>query len=308
MKTSKTWGLVVTATLLATGCSEHFFLRTGIKMANPYVEGPTAAGTAFEQVSSHVYTAKFNWYRSVVIDTDDGLVVIDPMGPQMVAVIRQGIASRLPGKKVHTLIYSHYHLDHVAGGGALAPAEVVGHQKCTTYWEDLRATDIAPITRPITGDQSLTIGGVEIQALYLGRSHTDTLYAFYLPAERLLFTADLGLVKTVPPAGLPDSYWPGYLAALDRVGALDFDIFVPSHFERGTKQDLLDYTEFLKTSRALAKQSIAKRGSLASRPKFEDYFDDIYPVLERTYGDWHGFSAMFISNVVHDVAGETLGF
>jgi len=296
------------AALSTTACTEHFLLRTGIKTADPYGEGPTAQGTAFERVSEHVYTAKYNWYRNVVVDTSEGLVVIDPMGPKMVEVDQQGIAAKLGGKKVHTLIYSHYHLDHVAGGAAFAPAEVIGHEKCPAYWKDFGATGIAPITRPISGDQTLTIGGVEIQALYLGKSHSDTLYAFYFPGEKLLFTADLGMVKTVPPAGVPDSYWPGYIAALDRVGALDFKTFVPSHFDVGTKQDLLDYTQLLKLGRELAKQSIAKHGTIEDGTPFEEYFDDIYPVLKEKYGDWHGFGAMFISNMVRDVTGETLGY
>src|SRR5262249_48926579 len=124
-----------------------------------------------------------------------------------------GIAQKLGGKKVHTVIYSHYHHDHVAGGAALAPVEVIGHEKCTQYWKDLGYTDVAPITRPISGDEKLVIGGVEIDALYLGKSHTDTLYAFYVPGDKTVFTADLGLVKTVPPLGVPDSYYPGYMAA-----------------------------------------------------------------------------------------------
>lgn len=293
---------------LSAGCSDQFLLRVGTKTADPYIEGPTAEGTAFEKVSDHVYSAKSGWYRDVVIDTADGLVVIDPMGPKMVAVLKRGIAEKLGGKKVHTLIYSHYHLDHVAGGAALSPVEVIGHEKCAAYWKDLGARDVAPMTRTMTGDEKLVIGGVEIQALYLGRSHSDTLYAFYLPADKTLFTADLGLVKTAPPAGIPDSYWPGYVAALDRVAALDFNAFVPSHFDRGTKQDLLDYIAFLKLGRALAKQSLAKHGSINDGARFEDYFDDIYPVMQPKYGDWHGFGAMFISNMVRDVTGEVLGY
>jgi len=301
--------LGATALAFSTGCTEHFLLRTGMKTADPYVEGPTAEGTSFEKVSAHVYTAQWTWYRNVVIDTSEGLVVIDPMGPQMVDVVKRGIAAKLPGKKVHTVIYSHYHHDHVAGGALLQPVEVIGHEKCTQYWKENGITDVAPITKPIAGDQTLTIGGIEIRALYLGRSHSDTLYAFHFPAERTVFTADLGLVRTAPPAGVPDSYWPGYIAALDRVAALDFDNFVPSHFGWGKKRDLLEYTAMLKYGRQLAKESIARRGSLGGEnAKFEDFFDDIYPPMQEKYGDWHGFGSMFIANMTRDVIGEALGY
>jgi hypothetical protein len=41
---------------------------------------------------------------------------------------------------------------------------------------------------------------------------------------------------------------------------------------------------------------------------FQDYFDDIYPAMSERYGSWHGFGAMFVSNMVRDVIGETAGF
>jgi len=192
----------------------------GVKTADPFFSGPTAEGTAFEKVTAHIYTAKSGWYRTIVVDTTDGLVVVDPMGPRMVPVLLDGIAKTFPGKKVKTLFYTHYHLDHVAGGATFGATEVIGHEKCPQYWRELAATDIAPITHPISGDQTLIIGGVEIHALYMGHSHTDTLYALHFPTERVLFTADLGLVKTVAPIGTPDSYWPGYLAALGVTTAL----------------------------------------------------------------------------------------
>jgi len=261
-------------------------------------------------VSPHLYTAKSGWYRDLVVETDDGLVVVDPMGPRMVPVLQDGIARNLSGKKVKTLFYTHYHLDHAAGGAPLGATDVIGHEKCTQYWSDLGAKDVVPINHPISGDQTLNIGGVEIRALYLGHSHTDTLYALYFPAERVLFTADLGLVKTVPPVGVPDSYWPGYMAALDRVAALDFDTFVPSHFGWGKKQDLLDCIELLKTERSLARDALARhKGQLGGDgAPLEDYFDEIYPQLEAKYGEWHGFGAMFIPNMSRDVEGELLGF
>ena len=59
--------------------------------------------------------------------------------------------------------------------------------------------------------------------------HTDTLYAVYLPNERLLWTADFALVRTILPIGGPDYYFPGAVKAMERLAALDFDTFVPSH-------------------------------------------------------------------------------
>jgi len=50
--------------------------------------------------------------------------------------------------------------------------------------------------------------GVEIEMIYLDHSHTDTPYAFYLPKEKVLHTADVGLIRTLYPIGGPDIYMP----------------------------------------------------------------------------------------------------
>lgn len=296
--------LVVVA---AAGC-RSFILETVMTTVEPYFHGPGIDGSKFEQVSDKVYTFRWNWYRNLIIVTDAGLVVIDPMNAAMATALKHELDQKFPDKKVHTLIYSHYHLDHTRGGAALAPVEVIAHEKCARYWKEFEHHDVLEPTRVITGDTTLMIGGVEIRALYLGLSHTDTLYAFHLPSEKLVFTADLGLVKSVAPVGVPDRYAPGYLAALNRIAALDFDIFVPSHFGVGTKQDLTDWRDMLEDSRRLAREALHQTGSLGTREgQMAQYFDTVYYPMRAKYGSWHGFNEMFILNLVRDLEGEMLG-
>ncbi|MBI3774656.1 MAG: MBL fold metallo-hydrolase [Gammaproteobacteria bacterium] len=295
------------AVVAATGC-RSFILETVMTTVEPYFHGPGIDGTQFEQVSDKAYTFRWNWYRNLIIVTDAGLVVIDPMNTEMATALKHELDRKFPDKKIHTLIYSHYHLDHTRGGAALAPLEVIAHEKCATYWKDFEHRDVLEPTRVITGDTTLDIGGVEIRALYLGLSHTDTLYAFHVPSEKLVFTADLGLVRSVAPVGVPDRYAPGYLAALNRVAALDFDIFVPSHFGYGTKHDLTDWRDMLEDGRQLARAALRNTGSLGTRERqMARYFDTVYYPMRAKYGSWHGFNEMFILNLVRDLEGEMLG-
>lgn len=297
----------VAALMSAAGC-RSFVLKTVMKTVEPYFHGPGIDGTKLERLTDHVYTFRWNWYRNLVVVTDAGLVVIDPMGPEAAAALKKELRREFPGQSVHTLIYSHFHLDHVRGGAELAPTEVVAHEKCPTYWREVERRDVLEPTRLIAGDTDLSIGGVEIRALYLGLSHTDTLYAFHLPSERLVFTADLGLVRAVAPAGVPDRYAPGYLAALDRVAALDFQTFVPSHFGYGKKQDLVDWRDMMEDGRRLAREAIQRAGSLGTRDhQMATYFDSVYFPMRGKYGTWHGFNEMFVLNLVRDIEGEALG-
>jgi glyoxylase-like metal-dependent hydrolase (beta-lactamase superfamily II) len=52
----------------------------------------------------------------------------------------------------------------------------------------------------------------------------------------LLWTADFALVRTILPIGGPDYYFPGAVKAMERLAALDFDTFVPSHFGYGNSK------------------------------------------------------------------------
>lgn len=307
MSMHRTYLLLLLALLSLTSC-ESFVLKTVMKTVDPYFHGPAIDGTQFEKLTDKVYTFRWNWYRNLVIATKEGLVVIDPMNSQMAAALKLELNKTFPGHRVHTLIYSHYHLDHTGGGALLEPAEVIAHSKSPEYWKVYPHPDLLEPTRYISGDTTLHIGGVEIRALYMGLSHTDTLYAFYLPSERLVFTADLGLVKTVAPDGVPDRYAPGYLAAMNRVIALDFDIFVPSHFGYGHRQDLIDWRDMLEDGRRLARQALHHAGSLGVRDaQMGKYFDTVYYPMREKYGDWHGFNEMFVLNIVRDLEGEALG-
>jgi glyoxylase-like metal-dependent hydrolase (beta-lactamase superfamily II) len=288
--------------------SSPFVLKTVMGTVDPYFHGPGIDGSRFEKITERIYSYQWNWYRNLVVVTDAGLVVIDPMNSEMSTALGQELAKHFPGTKVHTLIYSHYHLDHTGGGSALSPLNVIAHEKCPIYWNAVEHASVLMPTRYISGDTTLVIGGVEIRAMYMGLSHTDTLYAFHLPSERLVFTADLGLVKAMAPDGVPDRYAPGYLTAMDRLLSVDFDTFVPSHFGYGTKQDLADWRDMMEMGRKLAREAIHTAGSVGLRDdQMSKYFDAVYYPMRRKYGKWHGFDQMFVLNIVRDLIGEALG-
>jgi hypothetical protein len=113
----------------------------------------------------------------------------------------------------------------------------------------------------------------------------------------------------VAPTGVPDRYAPGYLAAMDRIIAIDFDTFVPSHFGFGVKQDLIDWRDMMEDGRRLAKSAIREQGTPGVRKhQMGRYFDAVYYPMREKYGDWHGFDEMFVLNLVRDVVAEALGY
>lgn len=231
------------------------------------------------------------------------------MNRNMTTALKAELDKRFPGKRVTTLFYSHYHLDHVRGGAVLNPEHVIAHEKDLGYWQAANDTgDVLAPTELISGDHSFVIGGVRTDALYLGMSHTDTLYVFHLPAQRLVFAPDLAFVHTVQPDGVPDRYGPGYRMALNRVIGLDFDTFVASHFGYGQKADVIAWRDMLDYGRPLSHEAIDKFGGPGvAKHNWVRYFDYVYPKMKARCGDWQGFEEMFTLNFVQDMISTALG-
>jgi glyoxylase-like metal-dependent hydrolase (beta-lactamase superfamily II) len=278
-----------------------------------YIPDPEhLAGAEIEKIGDRVYTFRWTWDRSLVVLTDEGFVVVDPFNPDAAGALKEELEKIAPGKPVHTLFYSHYHLDHVVGGAVLKPQNVIAHAKCPEYWKDLSDEPIvdqilAP-TKLISGDQTIVIGGVEFDLIDLGRSHTDSLYAFYLPAQKLLHTVDLGLVRTVFPIGGPDMYTPGVLRAMDRLSRLDFGVWIPSHFGRGEKADFLEATDFAKTVRRLSIEAVAKHGLPTTESGYKEGFHHVYDPLKAKFGHYHGFEEEALFIVARAFSGAFLGY
>ncbi len=175
-------------------CSPKVFvMRKIIGSTANYTHFDSPKESELEQVTEGVYTFRWTWYRNLIVETSEGLVVTDPFNVRAATLMKAALAARFPGKPIHTLIYSHYHLDHVRGGAVLAPLHVIAHVKCPQYWARVDASDVLPPTELISGDQTRVIGGVRFDLLYLDDTHTDTLYAVHLPDKSVLHTADFGL-------------------------------------------------------------------------------------------------------------------
>lgn len=69
----------------------------------------------FQQVRGDIWrVGNGNWW-SLVYDTPDGLLLVDPITPDFAAWMKGQFAERFPGRQVRYIIYSHSHVDHIAG-------------------------------------------------------------------------------------------------------------------------------------------------------------------------------------------------
>ena len=194
-----------------------------------------------------------------VIRTAAGLVFIDTAKPdtaaQTLAVVR-----RWDDSPVHTVIYTHGHIDHTSGIRLLdeeADARGVPRPRIIAHRNVLRrlaryeashgfnsivqaqqfnfSDYVYPIgQRPpdeVYDDTlSLTIGGARLELLH-GRGETDDATFVWLPEHRVLASGDF-VIWVFPNAGNPrkvQRYAPDWAAALRRMQGLQPEVLIPGH-------------------------------------------------------------------------------
>lgn len=93
-------------------------------------------------------------------------------------------------------------------------------------WTDLQEIKVTPPNVTYTDKKIIDLGNKEVQLLFLGRGHTDGDTFVYLPKEKIICTGDM--LETAP-AYMGDAHFDEWIAAMDRLKALDFSLTLPGH-------------------------------------------------------------------------------
>lgn len=156
------------------------------------------------------------------------------------------------------VINTHHNGDHCWGNQLFPGAEIIGHRRCAasfgterpdmlqaakglagssdpalaSFGRALAPFDFADIvlTPPTTVfDERLVLelDGLAVELLYVGPAHTAGDVIVFLPAERVLFAGDV-LFRLCTPIGWEGTF-ANWMAALDRIVALDPAVIVPGH-------------------------------------------------------------------------------
>jgi glyoxylase-like metal-dependent hydrolase (beta-lactamase superfamily II) len=97
-----------------------------------------------------------------------------------------------------------------------------------------------PVPPAVTLSERMTIhrGGREIELHFLGRGHTGGDVVVLLPEEKIVFTGDL-LVQG--PSYMGDGWVDEWIATLERLKQLEFDVLVPGHGVPFRDRKFIDY-------------------------------------------------------------------
>ncbi len=316
MKRAIIWSLV--AVLAVVGLSQvaktPAFKKTILAQAMPedYFAEYNRIQPLLYQVSGPVYAFEKGFARSMVLRTPEGVAVFDTFDDAHMQALKTAVEDSFPGESIRWLLYSHNHLDHIRGSKGFTGAEVIGHKdinQLVADWPQINA-NIAPVTRPISGDQTLRLGGITVEALYMPHSHSTTIYGFHVPSADVVFAPDMMFVNAVPPFGFPDFYYPGYIRALDHLIALKAKHYIPSHMDRGTLEDLIAFRDMTVEFQEVVQDEYTQIDPEAfiRGEGMKDALKSAYSRLQPRYGHLHGFDAMFVPKFGRHYGGAYLGY
>jgi cyclase len=180
------------------------------------------------------------------------------------------------GATEFTLVYSHFHSDHIAGAVALKEATIVGHVDTNAYLSEHReklAKDLPPIEVVLpnqTYEKSMTLQvGDRTIELHNFNIHTPDSTILFIPKEGILFAGDtledtatyigeaadlamhqkelkrmaeLPIAKILPAHGSPDriadgGYDPSFIdATLRYIQAVDEPVIEPIAWKQSLKE------------------------------------------------------------------------
>jgi glyoxylase-like metal-dependent hydrolase (beta-lactamase superfamily II) len=196
---------------------------------------------------------KYPTCHSVFID-DDISAVIDPASDEskLLAIHRQ--------RPIQVIINSHCHEDHFLLNSRFPDAalwvprlEAAGFRDIDAFFDQFyESGDVDAKTRAawdkffteivqyqprepdrlLEGGEDLVFGETRARVLHTP-GHSPGHLAFHFPGERVLYLADLDLVKFGPYYGDKGSSIDDTIASLEQVAAIDVDVYLVAHGREG---------------------------------------------------------------------------
>ena len=226
----------------------------------------------------------WGWSNAGLIADGDSSLLVDTLFDlhltrEMLAAM-QDVTGRAP---IRTLVNTHANGDHCWGNQLVTGAEIIGSTSCAAEMGSLDPGVLAAMlksddlgdagaffkrifgafdfegitltrpTRTFDGELTVHVGDRQVDLIEVGPAHTQGDVLVHVPADRTVFTGDILFIGGTPIV------WEGpidnWIAACDRILAMDVETIVPGHGPITDKQGVRDVQRYL----AFVKTEAAKR-------------------------------------------------
>jgi glyoxylase-like metal-dependent hydrolase (beta-lactamase superfamily II) len=186
--------------------------------------------------------------------TKEGVIIVDDKLPSHYKDIVDQVRSVTPSP-IKYVLSTHQHGDHTGSNAEfLKTAEILMHRNARANMITQNQPGAGRIV--YTDQQSVFLGGIEVQMRYMGRGHTNGDSVIYFPDLRTIHTGDLVVwgkrsqgTTLTPNMDYAAGHGSGreWVATLDKVLTLDFDSAIPGHGPVLTKADIRTFRDKMRT-------------------------------------------------------------
>lgn len=179
---------------------------------------------------------------SLFVVGTDGVLIVDGQGSPDATNKMLGEIAKVTPKPIRWYIVGSDHGDHTAGNSVL-PKDI-------TYVVSKASRDQLKLaSAAMAGDKEvIKVGGIEVQALSLGRAHTGGDLLVYLPRQKILFMSEVYLNRVFP--AMRSAYPTEWVSVIDKALKMDVDRFVPGHGfieePKASREELLEYQKAMR--------------------------------------------------------------
>jgi len=212
----------------------------------------------FTPVRDNIWSVSEGIYRSIFLKGRKGVIAFDTLTtPGTARAYAAAIGRVFPTRPIHTLIYSHDHLDHTGYATDMAPdAHIIAHDLCNRVICARKSDGQLPATEVFSEERkAFSVDGNDFELLYPGPTHGDGNLAAWFPASKVMFMVDT-IIPGVGYTFFPDWHLTPYVAAMKRLLSLDWDVFVTGHFWITDRQGFIDSVDFYDRMAEVAQQAI----------------------------------------------------
>lgn len=172
---------------------------------------------AYEQIDPTKRTVTVN---NLIVVTSAGVLIAESQGTAGNVTRLVADVAKLTPQPIKYVVVGSEHGDHTGGITDFPPGIVyLAHP--------FSAPRIKQPTEPVTDRRAITLGGTEIDVLFLGRAHTGGDLEVYLPREKILFMSEVFSNRIFP--SMANGYPTEWVNALKKAEQLEVSWFIPAH-------------------------------------------------------------------------------
>ena len=270
-------------------CSETVPRPERAEPAEPAEAVAEPAEAQLVELAPDVYSYFLNGYNSLVVVSEEGVLVTDPSNDERAAAIKEAVAG-LTDAPVTWIVMSHEHYDHAGGFAAFEEAQIACHQNCQPVF-DLDPFGVAPesVDLEFSDYAAIEMGDITVELHYLAPGDGDATAVVYLPAEQVMFTADIYEPRALTHGMfLDDSNSTGRQKILNTVSEWQLRYAITSHSGNMDPASVYENAQFLNDLEAAVLEAVQN----SDKPGFAavmDIYTDPSPVRLPQYSDWEGY-------------------